>query len=602
MTPSPLPDNSTPPMPIQPEGVGYPNGTGNPVLDEISTAHANLSPQAQQAIEGAHGMLGISSSHSDPALAASAAPSPELAVPGVSGPRGPIPSLSPEVPVSPVTGSMGGTPMVDVNPSGSGVDSGLLARSVDSGDQSIPIPATPGSVSLPGESELARLRMNGARVNSIHSPVVRGLAKVGDVLGSTFARGLASNIPGTTAHNLQLQDRAEKESTDERASAKNAADVAHTEAQAGLATAQAGAVPTETALHNAQAANYLSEAEARKNPSLKPLPDPVIDPNDTTKTPRIGYHDEKDPTGKVIYGPAVGAKPVAAHQPTNEIEAFLQAPENQGKPVADVLKDFWTNKSKATGEGKLLTPETAGTLNSVWNSLAPKYHLTTDPFRPGMSDSETKHVQDSMNAAIAREQGGQHITIQQQNADTAGKKAQSKEVADAVKPIVTDMNKQFGLAHDQAETAKDAIDALKGGAIGQALATIKSIVAVAGGKGSGVRITQAEINSIAKATGWAGSFENFINSAKGDGKLNATQQKQLTDILNGIRQKATEKAQVLDSTINRLESAESKEEVHKIHTEYRNQVMGSSGNQPSRPKGVPENAQWNESKRQWELP
>lgn len=96
MTPSPLPNDPAPPMPIQPGGIS--TSTGNPVLDEISAAHANLSPQAQQAIEGAHGMLGISPAHSDPALMASAALSPEVAVPGVSGPRGPLPVLSPEIP------------------------------------------------------------------------------------------------------------------------------------------------------------------------------------------------------------------------------------------------------------------------------------------------------------------------------------------------------------------------------------------------------------------------------------------------------------------------------------------------------------------------
>lgn len=283
---------------MQPEGVGYPGSTGNPVLDEISAAHASLSPQAQQAIEGAHGMLGISPSHSDPALAASTAPSPELAVPGVSGPRGPLPTLSPEVSVSPSrrVGSMfsrflvnpddpsgspavasvpgraaeestGGVPMADVGSSGSGVDPALLSRSSDSETQSPPLPITPGSVSLPGESELARLRKNGPGVNSIHDPVVRGFAKVGDVLGSTFARGLASSIPGSTAHNLQLQGRAEKEATDEQASAKNAADVAHTGAETGLENAQAGAVPSEEELRKQQADEASARAESIRNPS-----------------------------------------------------------------------------------------------------------------------------------------------------------------------------------------------------------------------------------------------------------------------------------------------------------------------------------------------
>lgn len=546
--------------------------TSDEIMGHVDSVYQSLPDPVKQALDHAHSVTG-----GDPSFSVADAVKTEPTNSSVAPP-----------PIEVSGMGMAGSPGVAPPP----VDKMTTAPQLSTG----PMQAEYNRVTAPPLSgALAHTKADTGQsgIGQIHNPWARVPLQIGEGLLNAFipgGRAFTSFVPGFQSHHQAVVDDAMGAATQEQETAKNAADVAHTQAQTGLVTAQAAGQPAETALHNAQAANYLSESDARKNPSLKPLAEPVIDPNDTTKTPRIGYHDEHDPTGKVIYGPAVGAKPVAAHQPTNEIEAFLHAPENQGRPVADVLKDFWTNKAKATGEGKLLTPETAGTLNSVWNSLAPKYHLTSDPFRQGMSDSETKHVQDSMNAAIAREQGGQHITIQQQNADTAGKKAQSKEVADAVKPIVTDMNKQFGLAHDQAETAKDAIDALKGGAIGQALATIKSIVAVAGGKGSGVRITQAEINSIANATGWAGNFENFINSAKGEGKLNATQQKQLTDILNGIRQKAAEKAQVLDSTINRLESAESKEEVHKIHSEYRNQVMGGNGSPVQLDKSDPSKA------------
>lgn len=273
MTPSPLPDN--PPMPIQPGdvSVGYlrSGNTGNPVLDEISTAHAKLSPQAQQAIEGAHGALGISPSHSDPALAASTAPSPELAVPGVSGPRGPLPNLSPETPVMGMSrgadytptfghghmiadqnGHLPHSPLFDVDPvsgrptilgtSGTPMADGQSATDPMQSSLQSGVPEHPGSVAVPrspGEAELSRLRTDGPGVNSIRNPFVRGLAKTGDVLGSTFARGLFSNIPGSTAHNLQLQERAAKEATEEQASAKNVADVAHTGAQTAEARSNA---------------------------------------------------------------------------------------------------------------------------------------------------------------------------------------------------------------------------------------------------------------------------------------------------------------------------------------------------------------------------
>lgn len=250
---SPLPNNPTPPMPIQPDMSGYqtgPGSTGNPVLNEISAAHANLSPQAQQAIEGAHGMLGISPSHSDPALAASAAPSSEVAVPGVSGPRGPLPILSPEIPAPahPMGGSTGGTPMADGG--GSGVDPALLAAhpSDSATPQSLAAPSPLvqersrlTAPPLPGSDPNARTSADTGRtgIGQIHNPWLRGLATAGDVIASGVFPRFGQFIPGTSGYHNNLVAGNERAIANEEGSAKNAADVAHTGAETGLEGAQA---------------------------------------------------------------------------------------------------------------------------------------------------------------------------------------------------------------------------------------------------------------------------------------------------------------------------------------------------------------------------
>lgn len=287
MTPSPLPNSQTPPMPMQPEGVGYPSGTGNPVLDEISAAHANLSPQAQQAIEGAHEMVGLSpEKHSDPALAASTAPSPEVAVPGVSGPRGPLPNLSPEIPVpasSMGSYATGGTPMADggdmadaalgssnatfaaghaASPSGgSPMAAHQISDSVPSALQRerSRITAPP----LPGSDPNAHTSMDTGRsgVQQIHNPWLRGLATVGDVLASGVFPRFGQFIPGTTGYHNNLVAGNERAIEGEQASAKNAVDVAHT--QAG--TAEELSLPE---LHKTQAelaAEKLHSTETAKD-------------------------------------------------------------------------------------------------------------------------------------------------------------------------------------------------------------------------------------------------------------------------------------------------------------------------------------------------
>lgn len=469
-TPIPLPNDPVPPMPIQPEGVS--TSPSNPVLDEISAAHASLSPQAQQAIEGAHGMLGISPAHSDPALAASAAPSPkapqspfrslgmvaggpdqagallanspnqspEVAVPGVSGPRGPLPILSPEIPapnrmetVGP--GSMtGATPLLPGlreigntnlndrpvlrNTDGSQSTESSISFGTDKGETLVPtvingkrlsnadalnayrqtgqhmgifdtpenannyaeglersreneiasqrsgpsdpvaggssvgademgthasppMPITPPMTTA--QSELQRRQETGSGVHQFaQNHKLLGIPlQIADAIGSGFFPRFAQFIPGTSAkHNLQDVPQAEREVADQAGQAKSAADVANTEATTGHTQAETANLPAAAELQKAEAQNYISEADARKNPALKPFGEPVIDPNDPTHTPRIGYYDEHKP-GSITYGPEVGAKPSAQQRTSFEKmddgTVLALSVDKDGKPTHSVV-------------------------------------------------------------------------------------------------------------------------------------------------------------------------------------------------------------------------------------------------------------------------
>jgi hypothetical protein len=314
--------------------------TGNPVLDEISAAHANLSPQAQQAIEGAHGMLGISPSHSDPALAASAAPNPELAVPGVSGPRGPLPILSPETPApsvmiggpsdaDPYEGmsvpEVKGTPMADGQSENGEIAD--LDRTRPQGLVAAPKPVSAAvqersrltAPPLPSSDPNAHTSADTGRpgVEQIHNPWLRALGTVADVVASGAFPRLGQFIPGSSAHHGLLVSQSEKAVGDEQAGAKSAADVARTEAETENRKAETSGLPAKAKLEEAQAENYISEADARKNPDLQVVAHPVIDPNDTAKTPRTGYFNKK--TGEMTYGPEIAAAPVSeSSKPTVE--------------------------------------------------------------------------------------------------------------------------------------------------------------------------------------------------------------------------------------------------------------------------------------------
>ncbi len=625
MTPSPLPDDPTPPMPMQPEGVGYlaSGNTGNPVLDEISTAHASLSPQAQQAIEGAHGALGISSSHSDPALAASVAPSPELAVPGVSRPRGPIPSLSPETPVTidpsshvpgapyseyqnavfgerrmeaakrgiPLAATVepqsdarmisgpvdelpvaGGTPMADSGAMAkSALDNSNATFSADHAafpsaaprSSAAPIPSMPMN---PGETELARLRTNGAGVNQIHNSVGRGFAKVADVLGSTFAKGLASNIPGTTAHNLQLQDRAEKEATDERTSVKNAADVAHTGAETDLAKAQIPHVEAETAAlgkpknefdlffkqnPNGTVTDFVKQQEAGKDPT----------------SPYQIWHHEPANAGKGYVD--FLKEEAAAKPPSNELELYVKTHPDEANPLAG----YEHEKQNITA--KPLTKDIADSLNANYNTLAKQYKgVPLDQFHEGMTSAEATQVKAAMLGAVAGTQKGQTIVINQGKAADAKAAKQDAATVKAANDVHKRLTAGFDKLVAQSDALDQAINEIGSNAPGQAVGTIKSIVGLAGGQGSGVRITQAELDSLVKARGLADTFGGWVSQLSGEGKMGAHQVAQIRDVLQQAKDKADEKRQKYFDSLKELGSAAKPEDVRDIENRFNEGLMG----------------------------
>lgn len=96
-------------------------------------------------------------------------------------------------------------------------------------------------------SELQRLQNNGAGLNSIKNPWLRGLARVGDIAGTILAPGVAAAIPGTTVHNWQLQKMQGNRVANDQAGLtfaqkqqQDAAQLADTQSQTAQRTAAAG--------------------------------------------------------------------------------------------------------------------------------------------------------------------------------------------------------------------------------------------------------------------------------------------------------------------------------------------------------------------------
>lgn len=258
-------------------------------------------------------------------------------------------------------------------------------------------------------------------------------------------------------------------------------------------------------------------------------------------------------------------------QLTNAFELWHQ------QNPSGTLQDY----EAATNQGKTLTADDANALNGIWNSIAGQYHLPMNQFRAGMSHDQASELTTSMNSVVGRNQGQQHIIIEGNRAANAGDKTRDANTEKAYNAAFKDLNSQFSAAQTQAETLATAQEELNSGAVGQAAGTIKTLVGLAGGKGSGVRITQAELNAIAHARGVAGDFEGWINRVSGQGHLSGEQLSQMNSILSDIQGKLRQKMGLQDQYMDKLASANSEQEIRQIQSQYRKEFLNPSANAAS---------------------
>jgi hypothetical protein len=147
------------------------------------------------------------------------------------------------------------------------------------------------------------------------------------------------------------------------------------------------------------------------------------------------------------------------------------------------------------------------------------------------------------------------------------------------KPAVTNVNageaaldretKQFGATHQksleasnaQLEKIADARAMINGNAESQGLGVPKVLTALVGGQGTGVRITQAELQAIATARGIKGDIEGTLNKWSGQGALTKDQQKQLTQIMDDVKARLVEKQAISNGALDTINGASTREQI-----------------------------------------
>ena len=199
----------------------------NEIVDHLDKVLKAQPQPVQDAVDHAHGVLGLNASAD---AAANGTPAPVANSAPVSAPEGPQPIDASSGGVSPIvsTGSPSDAqPLPTIRPSNGNPSTEAMAMT--SG-------APPAPLQNPHMANLERMTREGAGWHGIHNPLLKGLAATGDVIGSGLFPEFARDIPGTTAHNEQLRGDEEGYLGQEQKAARSTVDVAHT----GAETTEAG--------------------------------------------------------------------------------------------------------------------------------------------------------------------------------------------------------------------------------------------------------------------------------------------------------------------------------------------------------------------------
>lgn len=220
--------------------------------------------------------------------------------------------------------------------------------------------------------------------------------------------------------------------------------------------------------------------------------------------------------------------------------------------------------ARLPGSEQPLSAEEAKSLNETWNPTLTKHGRVLNPFRIGMPRAEATMLQTGLSSSLGAARADDKAP--------KGDPAVEKEYLRASAAI----QKSF----EKYQQQRDALDAAKSeisqGAVGQATGVIKTLSSLASGQGSGVRITQAELNTLIKARSLGEGFDAWISRMVSGKILPAEQVRQMTVVLNDVEKLATQKQTLYDETLDKLANATSTQEIRKIEGDLRKKFIGSS--------------------------
>lgn len=194
-------------------------------------------------------------------------------------------------------------------------------------------------------------------------------------------------------------------------------------------------------------------------------------------------------------------------------------------------------------------------------------------------DAENKG--DKAGAAKLRQQikdidplGEQRLQVTVQGQQNQQQRARDQKTESEYTWTRNDFDKQLQTYGAQNDKLQEAEGFIGKGALGDALASIKSLSGLASGQGSGVRITQAELNAIVHSRGLGGDFQAAMQRF-GDGKsLTPQQEQQLRGILEDVQKIASAKEAVINKVLDDLGDAPDQKTIRQIYSQARHALIG----------------------------
>jgi len=351
-------------------------------------------------------------------------------------------------------------------------------------------------------AELGRLTTGDtgkSGIAQIHNPWARIPLQIADAIGGGLFPGIEQRLPGTEGHHQILVREAQKDVAGDEAAAANEAKDAQMGAESNEANARAYSLE-HPADKNAGSTITTDKGIMQWNPETQSYD---IAAGQTPEKP-IPPHYTAMPDGSVV---GISADPKTGEMTAHvvykgdpRVETVVTSLEKNGKQHQVVI-------NKATGE-------------------------------------EIKDLGET----------GQKAPTINVNAGTAALDRESGRFAKTWEKEVANSNAQL-------EKINEAQGMINGNAESQALGIPKVLTALVSGQGTGVRITQAELNGIGHARGIIGDVEGTLRKLSGKGQLSRQQQQELNGILEDVKGLILRKQQIANDALDAINSGENREAI-----------------------------------------